>query len=250
MATFGSADDLRNARFVGADLRGARFIEADLSGVVMRGAQVEQLDIDAPWLAEGALWINGVDVVGFVEAELDRTFPGREQRKASDPEGLRSAWSVLQQTWADTLGRAAAMPSGTVDVSVADEWSFAQTLRHLVLATDIWLGRGILRSAQPFHPLGLAGPQAEDDGLDVSVFSTEVPTYEQVLAARANRVAMVTDFLATTTSDQLDEVRSNPWAPQHPETVRSCVQVILKEEWEHHRYAVRDLASIEAATQA
>ena len=38
----------------------------------------------------------------------------------------------------------AGLPPDTVDVSVAGEWSFAQTLRHLVLATDMWLGRGIL----------------------------------------------------------------------------------------------------------
>ena len=42
-----------------------------------------------------------------------------------------------------------------VDVSVAGEWSFAQTLRHLVLATDMWLGKAVLEIEQPFHPLGL-----------------------------------------------------------------------------------------------
>jgi len=36
-----------------------------------------------------------------------------------------------------------------VDVSVGGEWSFAQTLRHLVLATDTWLGRAILEIVQP-----------------------------------------------------------------------------------------------------
>jgi hypothetical protein len=43
------------------------------------------------------------------------------------------------------------MPSGTVDVSVDGEWSFAQTLRHLILATDMWLGKAILEIEQPFH---------------------------------------------------------------------------------------------------
>ncbi len=217
--------------------------------MVLRGVQVEDLELDAPWLGEGTLVVNGVDVVGFVEAELDRRFPGRELRRAADPKGLGEAWAVLQQTWDATMQRVAAMPPGTVDVSVADEWSFAQTLRHLVLATDTWLGRGILEVEQPFHPLGLAGPTAEEDGLDVSVFSREVPTYDQVLAARADRVGMVTDFLATVTDQQLDVVRKNPWAPQYPETTRSCLHVILEEEWEHHRYAVRDLAAIEASEQ-
>lgn len=246
MTTFSRSDDLRGATFVGADLRGARFVEADLSGVVMRGAQVEGLDIDAPWLPEGPLLVNGVDVVPYVEAELNRLFPGRERRRASDPAGLRAAWTVLQQTWEATMARAASLPSDAVHVSVGGEWSFAQTLRHLVLATDTWLGRAIRRLDQPFHPLGLAGPQAAEDGLDLSVFRTDVPTYDEVLAARTDRVALVTDYLATVTANQLDEPRNNPWAPQYPETVRSCLQVILEEEWEHHRFAVRDLTAIEA----
>jgi hypothetical protein len=35
--------------------------------------------------------------------------------------------------------------------------------------------------------------------------------------------------------------RKNPHAPEHPESTRSCVHVILEEGWEHLRYAVRDL---------
>jgi hypothetical protein len=45
------------------------------------------------------------------------------------------------------------MPAGTVDVSVSGEWSFARTLRHLVMATDTWLGQAIPDIEQPFHPI-------------------------------------------------------------------------------------------------
>lgn len=246
MARFTSSDDLRRATFNGVDLRGARFRDSDLSGAVMRGIDINNADIDAPWLPDGGgfLLVNGVDVVPLVEAELDRRFPGREQRRAQDPAGLRQAWAVLQETWGRTLERAAAMPAGTVDISVDDEWSFAQTLRHLVMATDTWLGRAILQRQQPYHPLALADASAEAEGLDMSVFTTETPSYDEVLAARADRVGMVTDFLATVTDDDLDVTRKNPWAPDHPETTRSCLHVILEEEWEHHRYAVRDLDTI------
>jgi hypothetical protein len=258
MATFSRSDDLQGAEFknanlqgaefVSANLSGARFVEADLSGVVMRGVEVREADIDAPWLPDGDSFfrVNGVDVIPYVEAELDRRFPGRADRRAADPDGLRAAWAALERTWAATLERAAAMPAGTVDVSVAGEWSFAQTLRHLVLATDTWLGRATLELEQPYHPLGLANPSAEEDGLDMSVFVTTKPSYDEVLEARADRVAMVRDHLATITADMLPTPRKNPHAPQYPETVLSCLHVILEEEWEHHRYAVRDLDTIES----
>jgi DinB superfamily/Pentapeptide repeats (8 copies) len=248
MPTFTRSDDLQDAEFVDANLRGARFVGSDLSGVVMRGIDMVEAEIDAPWLSNGnnTLLVNGVDVVPLVEAELNRRFPGRADRRVGDPEGLRTAWAALERTWVATLDRVAEMPPGTEDVSVAGEWTFAQTLRHLILATDTWLGRGILEKQRPFHPIGLAGPGAEEDGLDMSVFTTEEPSYADVLEVRAGRVAMVRDFLATVRADELDAARKNPWAPKYPETTRSCLHVILEEEWEHHRYAVRDLDAIEA----
>src|SRR6266511_5405887 len=99
MATFTRSDDLQAAEFVGADLRGARFVGADLSGVVMRAVDVSGADIDAPWLFDGEsfLRVNGVDVIPLVEAELNRRFPGRADRRAADPDGLRAAWATLEQ---------------------------------------------------------------------------------------------------------------------------------------------------------
>lgn len=252
MATFTRSDDLQGAEFVDTNLRGARFVGADLSGVVMRGVDMQGTDIDAPWLPDGEnfLRVNGVDVIPFVEAELDRRFPGRAERRAKDPDGLRAAWAALERTWAATLERVAAMPADTVDVSVGGEWSFAQTLRHLVLATDVWLGKAILEIEQPFHPIGLTDSGTEDDGPDRSIFATVTPSHAEVLEVRAGRVTMVRDFLATVTPDMLAEARKNPHAPDYPETVLSCLHVILVEEWEHHRYAVRDLDAIEAKTDA
>lgn len=247
MATFGRSDDLKGAEFVRVDLGGARFLKSNLSGIVMRGVEVDGAEIEAPWLLDGGrLLVNGVDVVPFVTAELNRRFPGRAEQRARDPEGLRSAWAALERAWAATLKRVAAMPAGTVDVSVAGEWSFAETLRHLILATDVWLGRGILELEQPLHPIGKTDAADEDGGLDLSVLTYDSPSYEEVLEVRESRVAMVRDFIATVTPEELDASRKNPHAPQYPETVRSCLHVILEEEWEHHRYAVRDLDAIEA----
>ena len=38
---------------------------------------------------------------------------------------------------------------------VNEEWSFAQTLRHLVFITDAWASRTVLDEEVPYHPLGL-----------------------------------------------------------------------------------------------
>ena len=247
MASFTGSDDLRDADFFRVDLHGARFRKSNLSGMVMRGVEVDGTEIDAPWLLSGGgtLVVNGVDVVPLVEAELNRRFPGRSEQRAQDPEGLRSAWAALERTWAATMERAAAMPAGTVDVSMAGEWSFAETLRHLILATDTWFGWGILELEQPLHPIGKTD-SAGGSGPDWSVLTTETPSYEEVLEVRAGRLAMVRDFIATITPEQLAETRRNPHDPQYPESTRSCLHVILEEEWEHHRYAVRDLDAIAA----
>jgi DinB superfamily/Pentapeptide repeats (8 copies) len=252
MDIFTGSGDLQGAEFVDADLRRARFRRADLSGAVLRAVDVRGADIDAPWLFRGEsfLRINGVDVIPLVEAELNRRFPGRADRRATDPAGLRAAWAAVERTWSATLERVAAMPASTVDVSVGGEWSFAQTLRHLVMATDAWLGRAILGVEQPFHPIGQPNAEYETDGNDMSIFAMVTPSYADVLDAREGRVAMVRDFLATVTSDDLAANRKNPWAPEYPETILSCLHVILNEEWEHHRYAVRDLDAIDATSDA
>jgi len=226
-------------QFVERDLRGARFVECDLSDVVMRGVEIAGMDIDAPWLSDGpGLRVNGVDVTPFVEQELDRRFPGRSQRRAATPAGLREAWTAVNRAWDAAIERAAALPAGSVDVGIDGEWSFAETLRHLVHATDIWLGKAVLgRTEADFHPLGLGY------GSRVS----EVRPFGDVLDARADRAAMVRNFLAAVTDEVLDEERRNPHNPAKAETVRHCLHVILEEGWEHLRFALRDLDAIETS---
>ncbi|GGN50004.1 hypothetical protein FHR83_008880 [Actinoplanes campanulatus] len=227
--------------FAEQDLRGARFERSTLAGAVMRGVDVRGLDIDAPWLADGPLLVNGVDVAPLVEAELNRRFPGRDLRTATDPDGLRAAWTAVEAAWRSAVDRVEAMPPGAADVPVDGEWSFAQTLRHLAFATDAWLGKGILRRPEPFHRFGQPHVEYESDGYDLSIFVKEPPTYPETLAFRAERQAMVRDFLATATADLLAEPRVVPWSPDHEEPVLHCLHVILAEEWEHLRFALRDL---------
>ena len=212
----------------------------DLSGVTMRSADVDGLDIDGHDLLFGSLFVNGVDVVPLVDAELNRQFPGRELQNAQTPEGLRDGWVAVQAAWATTV---ADTPPKMVDAHVKGEWSLAQTLRHLVLATDAWLRGGIMGIEQPFHEIGQIFTGAAEMGFDMSIFRTDTPTFEQILEVRAERKQMVTDFLAAATSELLVEERNNPWGggDWHP-TVGDCARVILEEEWAHLRYIRRDLA--------
>jgi hypothetical protein len=96
---------------------------------------------------------------------------------------------------------------------------------------------------QPFHELGLIFTGAAGMGFDISIFRTDAPTFEEILAVRSERQQLVTDFLATATPELLAEERADPWggADWRP-TVGDCVRVILEEEWAHLRYVRRDLA--------
>ena len=139
MRTGSGPQDFVGATFFGTSFKGATMRACDLSGVTMRSADVDGLDIDGQDLLFGSLFVNGVDVVPLVDAELDRQFPGRALQNAQTPEGLRDGWVAVRAAWAATV---ADTPPGLVDAHVDDEWSLAQTLRHLVLATDAWLRGG------------------------------------------------------------------------------------------------------------
>lgn len=241
--------DLTGPLVHGQDLRGLRIVACDLTDASIRGSLAGGMEVDSHWLQPGetTLVVNGVDVLGYVDDELNRRFPGRELRTATDPEGLRRAWDAVGNAWRDTTARAFAAPVGTLAASVDGEWSFLQTLRHLVMATDLWFGRAVLGREQPFHPAGLPHDGGGSEGYDASVFANPDPTPDEVLAARADRQAQVRDFLAEATPEQLGEERENPHGFPIPETVLRCLHTVLEEEWEHHRYAVRDLDALDAA---
>ena len=240
MTIFSDTKEFEGATFVRASFKGATLRYSDLSGVTMRSVDVSGLDIDSHDLFFGSLFVNGVDVVPLVDAELNRQFPGRELQKAETPEGLREAWVAVQAAWAETV---AGTSPDRVDLHVEDEWSLAQTLRHLILATDAWLRGGIERVEQPFHEIGQIFTGAASMGFDVSIFRADPPSYDEILAVRAERQGLVSDFLATATTELLAEERANPWGGDdwHP-TVGDCIRVILEEEWAHLRYIRRDLA--------
>jgi hypothetical protein len=233
--------DLRGAQFRHVDLRDAWFRMVDLRGVRMRGVALADADLDGE-MERLRIW--GVDVVPLVQAELDRLHPERAVMRATAPAELQAGWAGLEAMWAVTVRRVAGMPPGTQDASVDGEWSFAETLRHLVLATDAWLGEAILHRERPFHPLGVLFSEAAGREAEFGLDAEATPSYAEVLEARAGRVAMVRDYLVAVTADELVGERANPWGGDWKPSVLECLRVIFDEEWNHHRYAVRDLDTI------
>jgi len=233
-------EDLRDAVITRTTMAGATLRDVDLSRVRMRGVYLWHADIEGD--VEG-LTINGVEVEPLIDAELDRRHPERAIRRATDPEGLRSGWAALEAMWAVTMERVATLPPGTVDESVDGEWSFAQTLRHLVMATDSWFGLGVRgrSEADAFHPLGMPFWEWHDEALAAGMLVDTTPPFDDVLAARADRVAQVRDYLATVTPEQLAEPNDGPPWCGSPVTALDCIRIIGNEEWQHHRFATRDL---------
>ena len=138
----------------GTDFSGLTLRDCLLRGTRFANAWVE--DVSITGMVSG-LVVNGVDVTAYVDSELDRQYPERRQaREAATAEELRAAWGRISELWSETVARAERLPEAARFERVDGEWSIAETLRHLVFATDAWAGRTILDRESPFHPLGLS----------------------------------------------------------------------------------------------
>lgn len=244
----GTNDAHRGATFMVADLAGARFVDCDLTGVKIVDATL--VDVDVSGHVE-RLVVNGIDVSDYVAAELDRRHPERVQLRAMrDTDDFRAMWDTVERLWAETVARAERLPDAARQESVDGEWSFVQTLRHLVFITDSWASRTILDQPNPFHRLAL--PQTAYAPTDAAALGMDIdarPTYAEVMAARADRMALVRGILDGLADSELGRPCTRSPAPGYPEgdrPVAECLAVVLEEECEHHRFAVRDLAVLES----
>jgi hypothetical protein len=102
------------------------------------------------------------------------------------------------------------LPVTALDQQVNEEWSFGQTLRHLVFITDAWASRTVL----------------DED-----------------------RMAVMRRIVADLTNDSMGRLCQRLPAPGYPDeerTVIACIGVVMDEEIEHYRFATRDLEVLEA----
>jgi DinB superfamily/Pentapeptide repeats (8 copies) len=229
--------DLTGAEFWGADLSSAAFRDVNLTDVTISHAWLVNVEIDA--LVDN-LVVNGVDVTEYVN-ERDPWFPLRSMLRPADAQGMLSAWAALEAEWAATIDSAGRLPDAALHESVGGEWSFVQTLRHLVFAMDKWFTAPVL--GEGFHPIGMPNTgSAEFPWPDVD--ANAAPTSTEVLAVRADRSARFRRGLAAMGDlDEQVEVLENG---SHP--LRECVYTVFEEEFWHLRYARRDLAALGAAT--
>jgi len=238
--------------------RGARFVDADFTGATFRACDLRSVKVVDSWLVDvsvsgivGNLRVDEVDVTEFVRAELDRRHPERVQlRGVRTPDDHRAMWDTIERIWSAAVDRARRLPEPARHERVDDEWSFVETMRHLVFATDAWVGRPVLDDPMPFHRLGLTHtsyPPADAAAIGIDLDAH--PSFDEVMAVRADRMARVRRIVDGLTDEELARQCTRSPAPGYPDEPRSvgaCLRVAMDEECEHHRYAVRDLAVLEA----
>lgn len=237
--------------FRGEDLSGSHFEQVNLNRSRFRNVEMTQtkitgmlIDVEIGAMVQN-LRVNGVDVVPLVEAELNRIFPERAVVMAPETvDDVRKAWETVQSQWAGTIERARNLPPELLYERVDDEWSFIETLRHLIFIVDAWLSRTVLGDSNPWHPLGLPHDEAPD--LPELPGDPDLrPSLEEVLRVHAERVRIVDQVITELTEDRLQATTEPVTAPGYPQSggygVRDCLAAVLSEEWEHRRYAERDL---------
>ena len=238
--------------------RGARIHLSELAGLEIRDCEVSGLRIVDCYGSDVHLGgdfervvVNDVDVTAYVEAELDRRHPARVlARDAVSPDDFRAAWDAVETRWAATLDRARLLPEAVLHERVGGEWSFVETQRHLLFAADAWLGNAVLEEDTPYHPWGLpSGGMPPEAAAKLGLTPAATPAFPEVLVPRLARMATMRRVVGALTTAELDRVCGRKPAEAYPDreyVVRRCLKVVLTEEAEHHRYAVRDLAVLEA----
>jgi hypothetical protein len=239
----------REASFHYADLGGATFRDCDMRGVRIVSSYVDGLVVSGFNGRSGPVVVDDVDVSEYVAAELDRRHPERVRfREAQGLEDLRALWVEVEGLWDETLARAGRLPEAALQERVGGEFSFVETLRHLVFAVDTWINGWLRGRPSPFSPLGVPPTDlSPEDWASIGLDADARPSAAEATALFADRRELVRAAFADVTVDQLDDTRTaTPVAAWGEEThsVGECLRVVLEEHIEHRRFAERDLTAL------
>jgi hypothetical protein len=250
-AEYASSDQFRGARIHLCDLAGLEIRDCEITGLKIVDCYGGEVYLGGDF---ERLVVNDVDVTGYVEAELDRQNPSRRAaREATSPDDYRAVWDAVEEMWAATLARARKLPEDRLHERVDGEWSLVETQRHLLFGSDAGLGNAVLEEPAPYDPRGFPhGGMPADAAARLGLTLDATPTLDEVLARRRRRMATMRRVVDGLTEAELDRTCGRKPAEPYPDqeyVVRRCLKVVLKEEVEHHRYAVRDLAVLEGGAQ-
>ena len=236
MAEEFEGEDFSEAMFWGVDLTKSTWRDVNFTGARMKSVWVVDVDIDG---SVDRLVVNGVDVTEFVN-EHDIWYPLRGMLRPTDVAGVRAALDALAAAWSATIDDARSLSDAQLHESVGGEFSFIQTQQHLVFGVDKWF-RVPLLGQNTFHALGLPNTGSRDfgwNGIDLD----ERPSLDEVLAVRAGQSAQLGVFVDSLSDDDFGrevEVLENGTVP-----LIECFYTVFEESFEHHRYALRDLAEL------
>ncbi|MGH2685182.1 MAG: DinB family protein [Actinomycetota bacterium] len=227
---FEDTDELKGAEFVNVDLSGARFRNVNLQGARVMEAMLVNARFSG--LIHG-LVVNDVEVAPLIDAELNHRYPERAKLRPVDADAVREAWRVIEGLWQATKDRASRLPEPLLHQRVDDEWSFLETMRHLVFVTDGWISGTVLGRTGHFHPLGVPPSfitDVEPFGIDLGVD----PDLTEVLTMREDRMDVVRTLVGDLTDGDLGRQCGD-------HTLLGCLWTLFDEEWAHNRFANRDL---------
>lgn len=233
-------EDFAKATVWGVNFAGANFEDVNFTDATMKRVWLRNVTVDG--FVE-RLVVNGVDVTDTVNAG-DPWWPLRGMLRPSDGDGHRAAWVALRDAWSELIASAREVSTEAFGISVNGEWSLRDTLRHLVFVTDKWLFAPLI-GATEFAPIGLSNSGSRDypwPGVDKDAD----PDPNEVVAAYVERSRRVSEYLATFDPAGLPaevEILENGTMP-----AAECLYAVFEEEFEHLRYATRDLSIVRQRT--
>ncbi|HEX5017726.1 MAG TPA: DinB family protein [Actinomycetes bacterium] len=248
--SFENTAEFRNASFRHIDLSGSVFRGCDVNDVKIVGCDVNNLRVDGHLGRAGRVIVDGIDVTDYVAAELDRQFPELARlEQLTTADDFRTLWGTTKRVWDETIERARRLPQTALNKRVDGEWSFVETLRHLVFATDVWIGRMIRNVELPFASIGLPSFEYSDaDARAIGIDLSASPPLDDVIAVHLDRRAQMDAELAGLDDARMDESRTfapEPVVGVESATIRDCLFTVIEEHLLHRRYAVRDLKVLE-----